>query len=594
MFTELIELNQIIEGKKTRSIVERLNQGLPDAYKHGIAICFDLHSGQYVGLRLVKGSSNVVYMKASGNGFATTALQPLSEKPMSTVNKLKRAVDALLPGSVFTIKKQVENIAEYFDETTVHEDIKNKLQDISQSKDERVYFFVASVDGDKILPLYDEKEVQEHMVKSTLYEQYGKAEKFLSIENDRTCYVCGRTGQKVYGNFSRLKCYNIDKRGMITGGFSYSQPLKNFPVCEECITAVSSGYDFAKKYLTFPMCGERYILLPNLQTKDEELSDIILEKLRDREPVTLSNNLEKITASENEILEELAEVGGGKDLLTLTMVFFEESNASWKITAEIPEVLPSRIKLIYNTKRTVEDSRYLKMGEKSFYFTLEVLRKFCGEKKEKGYSVSRRKFMGYIDAIFSDRMLDEKAVLTGLCKTILSTAKKEPKYMAATVRDALATWLFLNQLKILRKGEKKMEDELIKTDGSYGRFIKEHKDFFNSHEKVVAFLTGCYISKVLYAQGKKLNKQPYEAPFFKKLRGLKLDKKRLEILYPESRNKIQQYDAFGLVKDIDSLLAQAWVDCGSKWDITDDEATLAFSIGLSLDYNIYKADEKKQ
>ena len=41
MFTKLIELNQIIEGRKPRNIVERLNQGLPDAYKHGIAICFD-------------------------------------------------------------------------------------------------------------------------------------------------------------------------------------------------------------------------------------------------------------------------------------------------------------------------------------------------------------------------------------------------------------------------------------------------------------------------------------------------------------------------------------------------------------------------
>jgi CRISPR-associated protein Csh1 len=585
MFTKLIELNQIIEGKRTRSIVERLNQGLPDAYKHGIAICFDLNSGRYVGLRLVEGCQDVVYMKASGsNGFATTAIQPITEKPASTINKLKRAVDALCV-SVSTIKKQVENISEHFDETTVQDDIKKKLQDISQSKDERVYLFVASIDGDKILPLYEEKEVQEQMVKNALDEQYGKAEKFLSIENDRTCYLCGKAGQKVYGNFSRLKCYNLDKRGMITGGFSYIQPLKNFPVCEECITAVSSGYDFAKKYLTFPMCGERYILLPNLQTKNEELSTFILQKLQDREPATLNSKLEKITASENEILEELAEVGGGKDLLTLTMVFFEESNASWKITAEIPEVLPSRINLIYKAKSAVESNHYLKMGDKQFHYTFRSLQRFMGD----GGKLSRRKFMSYIDAIFSDRELDERVLLTDLCRTILSTAKKEPKYMPATVRDAFATWLFLNQLRILRKGEKNMGNESVKTDGPYGQFIEEHKDFFNSREKVVAFLTGCYISKVMHAQGTNLD----NSPFFKKLRGLKLDKKKLEILYPESRNKIQQYHAFGLVKDIDSLLAQAWVDCGSKWDITDDEATLAFSIGLSLDYNIHKADEKE-
>ena len=123
MFTKLIELNQIIEGIKPRSSVERLNQGLPDAYTHGIAVCFDLHSGRYVGLTLVKGNRDVVYMKASGsNGFAATALQPLAENPASTINKLKRAVDAFFV-SVSTIKKQVENISKNFDETKILRDI---------------------------------------------------------------------------------------------------------------------------------------------------------------------------------------------------------------------------------------------------------------------------------------------------------------------------------------------------------------------------------------------------------------------------------------------------------------------------------------
>lgn len=582
MFTKLMELNQIIERTNPKSIVQRLNQGLKDSYKHGIAICFDLNSGQYAGLRTIEGSRDVVYMKASGsNGFSPTALQPLAEDPLSTVGKLKRAVDDLSI-SVNMLKDRIKNISNNFEEVKILEDVKLKLQEVPTSKDERAYLFVASVDGSKILPLYEEHEVHAYMIRNALDEQYGKANNFLSIGKDCTCYVCGKTGQKVYGNFSRLKCYNIDKRGMITGGFSYNQTLKNFPVCENCITAVSAGYDFAANNLTFPMCGERYILLPNLQTKDDALADSIIHLLKEREVTTTGNELEKITASEKEILEELAVVGGGKDVLTLTMIFFEESNASWKITAEIPEVLPSRISLIYKAKRTVEANRYLKMGNKPFYYTFRNLQKFAGNYGK----ISRRKFMGYIDAIFSNGMLDEKTIVTDLVTAILSTAKAEPQYLATTVRDAFATWLFLNKLKILRKGGENMGDELMKTDGPYGQFIKEYKDFFNSQEKVVAFLTGCYISKVLYKQGKELNKQSYEAPFFKKLRGLKLDKKKLQTLYPEARNKIQQYDAFGLVMGIDPLLSQAWIDCGNTWNITDDEATLAFTLGLSLDYNI--------
>ena len=151
------------------------------------------------------------------------------------------------------------------------------------------------------------------------------------------------------------------------------------------------------------------------------------------------------------------------------------------------------------------------------------------------------------------------------------------------MRDALAAWQFLNQLGIFEKGVRAMSDA-VGTGGKYGQFVEAHKDYFDSQEKVVSLLTGCYVSKVLYAQGQSLG----NSPFYKKLRGMKLDRKLLQTLYPEARNKIQQYDAFGLVKDLDPLLASAWVECGNDWKITDDEATLSFTIGLSLDYNINK------
>ncbi len=576
MFTRLLELNRIIEGKRPKGIIGRLNQGLDEAYRHGIAICFNLDTGQYAGLKMVEGNRDVVYMKASSsNGFAPTAVQPLSEDPTSTVNKLRRAVDALSTAKS-GIKPMLQKITANFDEEIILEDVRQKLKEISPSVDARAYLFVASTKNDTIYPLYCEQEVKEYMVRNAL-DQYGKAETVEVIENGRTCYVCGETSKKVYGNFSRLKSYNLDKRGVITGGFSYSQTLKNFPVCEECITAVSSAYGFAKRKLRFPLCGDRYILLPNLQTKDDELAEIIVHRLQERGDTFAGNALEKITASENEILEELADVGRGQDLLTLTLVFFEESNASWKITAEIPEVLPSRITEIYAAKRAVEANAYFRIGNKPFYYTLKNLQKFTGSNNKS----SRNKFIGYIAAIFSGGVLEEKAVLTDLVRTILFASKTAPQYLSFTVRDAFATWLFLNELDALRKRGERMTVELT-TEGAYGKFIQEHYDFFDAKEKVVAFLTGCYISKVLYAQGTNLG----NSPFFKKLRGLKIDRKRLQTLYPEARNKIQQYDAFGLVKDIDSLLAQSWVNCGNKWDISDDEATFAFTLGLSLDYVI--------
>lgn len=128
MLTKLLELNHIIEWKKQKSYAERLNQGLPHAYKHGIAICFDVKRGRYVGLKVKQGSRDVVYMEASGaNRFSPTAVQPLSKDPASTVNKLKRSVKALSEATE-VMKKSLKSVAANFDENKILGDVRKKLK----------------------------------------------------------------------------------------------------------------------------------------------------------------------------------------------------------------------------------------------------------------------------------------------------------------------------------------------------------------------------------------------------------------------------------------------------------------------------------
>ncbi|MBU0485194.1 MAG: TIGR02556 family CRISPR-associated protein [Proteobacteria bacterium] len=579
MFTKLLELNRIIEGKTPRTKIERLNQGLPEAYRHGIAICFDRATGAFSGLRLVQGSRGVVYMAASGaNGFSTTAVQPITNDPRKTLDKIKRCVNVLAE-TTKEIKEEMKRLAAAFDEVLIAVDVSDKIAEIKPDVENRAYLFVAFINDGKIEPLYAEQEVQAYM-NAKAFDDYGTADKKNdSVQNGRVCYVCGEAGRRVYGNFSRLKSYNLDKPGMITGGFGIGQTLKNFPVCDECITAISSAYDYAKRKLSFNFCGESYLLLPCLRTKNDELAETIVNMLEGMGHTTQTSEYTKITGSQNDILEELADVGQGKDSLTLTMVFFKGKNAEWKITAEIPEILPSRISRIHTVKRTVEADEYLKMGDKPFFFTFRTIKDFAGHSGK----TSQRKFLGYVDAVFSGGIISERAFLSDVVRAVVTQAKREPKMMPFMVRDALAAWQFLNQLGIFEKGVRTMSDA-VGTGGKYGQFVEVHKDFFDAQEKVAAFLTGCYVSKVLYAQGQNLG----NSPFYKKLRGMKLDMKRLQALYPEARNKIQQYDAFGLVNEIDPLLASAWVKCGNDWKITDDEATLSFTIGLSLDYNINK------
>lgn len=591
MFTKLLELNRIVEGKTPKTKLERLNQGLPEAYRHGIAICFDRTTGEYVESRIVQGSDKVVYREGSGpNGYSRVAVQPYTDA-VKTVPKLYKAVNAFAKdlkdlNGIFTL------ISKSFKEEIIIKDVLTKIEGfpLKANKPPYAFLFLAFLKDGIMLPVYDEKEVQSYMIEKA-FNDYAtvtdNGKKIPLVRDNSVCYVCAESGKRIYGNFSVIKCFNLDKPGMIVGGYGFEESCKNFPVCENCIEAVSSAYDYAWNKLKFNLCNESYLLLPCLQTDDEELAKTIVKLLEGMGNTTKTSEYGKITGSQNNILEELAEVGQGKDLLTLTMIFFEESNASWKITAEIPEILPSRISHIHDVKRAVEAAveadEYLKRGAKPFSFTFNIIRDFAGNSGK----TSQRKFLAYVNAIFTGSKISEAAFLSDVVRAVLAKAKPQSKEKSDAVifmvRDALAAWQFLNQMGIFEKGVRSMSDT-VGTSGKYGQFVEAHKDFFDADEKVAAFLTGCYVSKVLYAQGQNLG----NSPFYKKLRGMKLDRKRLQSLYPEARNKIQQYDAFGLVHELDPLLAAAWVECGNDWQLTDDEATLSFTIGLSLDYNITK------
>jgi hypothetical protein len=176
MFTKLLELNKIIEGNTPRSKMEQLNQGLPHAYRHGMAICFERTTGTYIGLRLVQGSSGVVYMAASGsNGFSTTAVQPLTGEPAKTLDKIKRCVNVLAVTTT-EIKDDLKRLAAAFADARIADDVNGKVAEIKPDVENRAYLFVAFVNGEKIEPLYAEPEVQAYM-HAKAFDDYGTVDK---------------------------------------------------------------------------------------------------------------------------------------------------------------------------------------------------------------------------------------------------------------------------------------------------------------------------------------------------------------------------------------------------------------------------------
>lgn len=586
MFERLLHISQILYGDENDRI-KLLNEGLEPSYHYGLAVCFD-EMGQYKDIVITEGSKNVIYIKGAPNGFDPLAVSKFAGSPQKVTQRLEKCLQAFSQSSQSApIQDEMDRIMDGYNGTQISEDIGNELEKLD-TREKYPFVYLSWLEGTKPVPFYENKHFKQFAISEVL-SRYGRVKRQpLEVEN-QVCSVCGKLADKVYGNFSLISCYNLDKRGLITGGMDHSAATQNFPVCDYCMLAVSKGWNFVNSNLQFNLAGEPYLLLPQIHSPDPELRNYVIEELKKRERgISLKKEaLKTITNFENEILEALADISGDKDEIILSVIFFQKKNAAWRITAEVPTILPSRIQEIYRIKNQIDSDPLLVFGKNQTYgFTLKTLRQFTGTRTDKS---SQKQFLTYVDQIFAGRTskIAREVFFRDAVSVILTSYKREPDTAIFTVRDAWATYLFLSRLDILTppKGGVTMAE----SDNVYGKFLAIHDEFFDCQEKAVAFLTGCYVSAVTSAQYQNLDKR---TPFLKKVQGVKMDRRKLKQIYPEAQTKLRQYDSFRwIARTLDPQLAEAWIKCGEKWNISDEESTFAFTLGMSLADKIRQTDE---
>jgi len=584
MFERLLHISQIRYGDESDRI-KLLNEGLEPSYHYGLAVCFD-EAGQYKNIIITEGSNNVIYIKGAPNGFDPLAISKYAGSSQKVTQRLRKCLETFNQSpQAESVQDQIDNILERYNDLQIAEDIENELEKLD-TREKYPFVYLSWLEGTKPVPFYENIHFKQFAISEVL-SRYGRVKKQPLEAENQVCSVCGKLADKVYGNFSLISCYNLDKRGLITGGMDHSAATRNFPVCDYCMLAVSKGWNFVNSNLQFNLAGEPYLLLP--QIHNPELRQDVIEELEERERgISLQKDaLKTITNSENEILESLADISGDKDEIILSLIFFQKKNAAWRITAEIPTVLPSRIQKIYRIKNEIDSDHLLVFGKNQTYgFTLKTLRQFTGTRTDKS---SQKQFLAYVDQIFAGRTskIAREVFFRDAVSVILTSYKRDPNTAIFTVRDAWATYRFLSRLDILTppKGGVTMAE----SDNVYGKFLAIHDEFFDCQEKAVAFLTGCYVSAVTSAQYQNLDKR---TPFLKKVQGVKIDRRKLQQIYPEAQTKLRQYNRFGLVaQTLDPQLAEAWIKCGEQWNISDEESTFAFTLGMSLAGKIRETDK---
>jgi hypothetical protein len=98
MFQRLYELSKCLPPRESW---ERLNEGMPENYDRGLAICFD-DQGRWTGIESYQDNDHVVYRSGPPNG---TDLTPCCKQAGNTNNRLGDAVRKLVTHSDLTADK---------------------------------------------------------------------------------------------------------------------------------------------------------------------------------------------------------------------------------------------------------------------------------------------------------------------------------------------------------------------------------------------------------------------------------------------------------------------------------------------------------
>ncbi|NKN31819.1 TM1802 family CRISPR-associated protein [Marichromatium bheemlicum] len=577
MFQRFYEFSRCLPE---RAAWERLNEGMPENYDRGQALCFDA-AGGWVGCKPYNGNQGVVYRSGPPNGTDLTPCCKFSDAdPTKTLARLKRAVVQLAEAEEVSVEGRdwlAATLATFERESeTILAAVREARAAAGEDADHRGYLYWADA---AMAPVYGWPAVREVLVRQALRAFAGGG-----VRESGCCAVCGGAGRTVYGNYSVLACYNLNNPGSIAGGFRADAAHRNFPVCGDCALRITDTINLVEGRLSASMAGQTYLILP--YSNDPEVREELGWRLEQHPERYRLDRTADLVADELELVDDFAARG---DQLAFALVFYKKQNAAWRVQAEVQQLLPSRLRALHRAVKEIAAAPDLiqvdKKEDKPLRITANTFRDFS----DAGLKPSDETVRDWLSALFAARAIDRRHFLHALVARMVAIGRRDPKLLHYTTRQAWGLYRFARRTGLIvppSVKEHPVMSEVI-PDSAYGRYVREHQDFFHRPELVVAFLTGCYVAQVTSVQ----HQERGGAPFAKKFVGRVLTREQLRRLYREGHAKLAQYDKLGyVITGLDPDLANAWIYCGDTWSISDEEATFAFTLGYSLAYRIGQLD----
>ena len=559
MLTALKDVGELLLKKENKSEIDILLED-PDSngtYKIVWALEFDKDFNlKKISVEEFKGESPYIYLYKRASGSNASDFSPTSrvtEAEKTFTKKLLRWLEN---------RKDISEIKKIYEELSKNkENVIKQLKELDvQTKDGKI--LTLKIDGNYLY------ETQNPDFKKILLEDYLAKIREIS-KKDAICSVCGEKKDEVFTTSLIYKFYTLDKECYITSGFDKDNAWKNFPICKDCFIKIDYGKKYVENNLKFKFYGKQYYLIPKLVLNTPKALEEINEILS-MEAGKLALSKEKkatLTDDENEILDILKDY---KDVVSFYFLFLKGGGKadSDKILLLIEDVLPSRIHKIFYVKTEVD-----MIFEQDYNFGRLV--KFLNEFDKTLFEV--------VDKIFREGKINFKNLLQIFNRTIrekfYSSFKESNKKggnkkydFYSTVINALMNVRFLEKLELINKEVKTMEES--KFEKVYERIGKS----LNKQAKRGIFLLGALTQMLLNIQGQERE----STPFFKNLKGLKMNEEDIKGLLPKVINKLMEYDKYDKgKKELAEKIAKNLLS-QEKFGLSINEINFYFACGMAL------------
>lgn len=288
------------------------------------------------------------------------------------------------------------------------------------------------------------------------------------------------------------------------------------------------------------------------------------------------------------------------DIFKLIFIFYaQKGGGSYiDIVSYVDDVLPSRMKRIYDTQSKLkkvkpfdEDSLKMLFGKswvgsfvkvKNNNWHLMFLRDFFPNSKIEG--VYDKYFLEIVSSILSNNFISKKLIFNSFIRKIRYDYIKKSDYeFKITVVKSLMLYDFLCNLNLFRGvklEETKLDKEKVNLDSLTEEFFENRKSTFSNDQEKASFTVGMLVNYVLHIQRKEREAKFGEEPFRKKLMGLKLDERKIKLIFSESIEKLSQYGSN--YPSLEKMVANYLAKSGKNWTLSNDEISYFFSLGLTL------------